>query len=299
MLFSIVLDILPKISQIEYINQPTSWSHHFHQTDDYLLYLIEHGDIYIKEAEQTHHLKKGDVFIFQPNLHHLHYKKAPCSYLAISFKHSRITPSDLSDDLIIQEMINKRQLSQANIHYTDHTAHTALTYLPKHFNIGNKMLLIQIINELKGAADDFGSRLEDYRCLCACKLNEVFIQISREYVSLHLQVCPQSTPRAYKTIQKIIDYLQTDYQKKFTSNTIEQMFELNYDYLNKVFLKFTGYSINNYLTLVRINMAKELLSTTTLKVSDVGYLVGIEDPYYFSRLFKKHVGISPSRFVVK
>ncbi|HEY8528109.1 MAG TPA: helix-turn-helix domain-containing protein [Paenibacillaceae bacterium] len=50
---------------------------------------------------------------------------------------------------------------------------------------------------------------------------------------------------------------------------------------------------------VRINKAKELIQATHLGIGEIGYLVGISDPYYFSKLFKKMVGLPPMQHYKK
>ena len=51
-----------------------------------------------------------------------------------------------------------------------------------------------------------------------------------------------------------------------------------------------------YLNILRINNAKQLISTTDLPFSEIAYLVGIEDRYYFSKLFRKMTGMSPTEY---
>jgi YesN/AraC family two-component response regulator len=58
----------------------------------------------------------------------------------------------------------------------------------------------------------------------------------------------------------------------------------------------TGHSPNEYLRIVRMKKAAELLATSNLNVSEVSYKVGINDPFYFSKCFKAQFGKSPSRF---
>lgn len=49
-------------------------------------------------------------------------------------------------------------------------------------------------------------------------------------------------------------------------------------------------------TRVRINHAKELIEATHLPFGEIGYLTGLDDPYYFSKVFKKYVGATPSQY---
>lgn len=59
----------------------------------------------------------------------------------------------------------------------------------------------------------------------------------------------------------------------------------------------TGYAPNEYIRIVRMKKAAELLSENRYKVAEVSYQVGINDPFYFSKCFKKQFGVSPSAYV--
>jgi len=63
-----------------------------------------------------------------------------------------------------------------------------------------------------------------------------------------------------------------------------------------VFAQETGMTFTEYLTGLRIAKAKELLRATTLRSSEIGTAVGYNDPHYFSYLFKKSVGQTPSEY---
>jgi AraC-like DNA-binding protein len=56
----------------------------------------------------------------------------------------------------------------------------------------------------------------------------------------------------------------------------------------------TGHSPNEYLRIIRMKKAAEMLLTTSLTVSEVSYKVGINDPFYFSKCFKSQFGMAPS-----
>ncbi|HEY0271863.1 MAG TPA: AraC family transcriptional regulator [Chitinophaga sp.] len=71
---------------------------------------------------------------------------------------------------------------------------------------------------------------------------------------------------------------------------------VSYSKFRKDFKKTTGLSPNQYYLDIRLNKAKELLSTTSLSVNEVAYYTGFESIFYFSRLFKKKNGISPKSY---
>lgn len=73
-------------------------------------------------------------------------------------------------------------------------------------------------------------------------------------------------------------------------------------YMRKLFQKSTGYTPLQYLTIKRVEYAKNLLDVhngAEIKINIIAKMVGFEDPYYFSRVFKKVTGIYPSQYSSK
>lgn len=66
--------------------------------------------------------------------------------------------------------------------------------------------------------------------------------------------------------------------------------------LRRTVHKLTGASPNGYITTIRLNKAKVMLSATNKSIKDISYACGFSSPYYFSRLFAKTIGISPSEY---
>lgn len=63
-----------------------------------------------------------------------------------------------------------------------------------------------------------------------------------------------------------------------------------------VFKSTTGLSPYSYLICLRLNRAAELLLSSALSVSEIAYEVGFDDPFNFSKIFKRHYGVSPEKF---
>ncbi len=67
-------------------------------------------------------------------------------------------------------------------------------------------------------------------------------------------------------------------------------------HLNRVFRKVIGITPLQYAARIRMEKAAALLASRQLTVKGVGERLGIDDPYYFSRLFRQHYGVSPSQY---
>lgn len=79
------------------------------------------------------------------------------------------------------------------------------------------------------------------------------------------------------------------YDSELTLEALSQMYFINMSYLSEIFKQETGMTFKKYLTHIRMERAKELLANN-MKISDVAYLVGFNDPGYFSAVYKKHFG---------
>lgn len=97
-------------------------------------------------------------------------------------------------------------------------------------------------------------------------------------------------------IQKIITTIDSDLTANLSLNALAALHNLNASYLSSLFKKETGKTITEYVNLKRIENAKRLLKTTNLQIQTVAQYCGILDIRYFSKLFKKHCGISPSEY---
>lgn len=288
-------DIMPNVRLVGHISYKNPWSHFTRTINEYILYVIKSGELYMQEGDRRYLLKKGDILFLEPNITHTGYQESCCDYYYVHFKHPEIHRIEDSEyDEKAREMLLKRKLSLTGDFLLDEPPTDAVCYLPKHYSLVSEN---EFMYTLKETLDDFYTRYENYKKLVSCKILSMLIKISREFTTTRIENLQAHSPKAFVKARKILDFLNTEYHKKISSTAIEQVFESNFDYLNRVFRKMSGYTIFNYLNTVRVNKAKELIETTSIKFSEIGYLVGIDDPYYFSKLFKKYTGMTPSKYL--
>lgn len=70
-------------------------------------------------------------------------------------------------------------------------------------------------------------------------------------------------------------------------------------YISKVFKANTGYTISAYYTMIKISEAKRLISDTDYNFSQISYILMYDNPHYFSTVFKRQTGLSPSEYKQK
>ena len=102
--------------------------------------------------------------------------------------------------------------------------------------------------------------------------------------------------REMRPITEAKHYIQQHYQEALRLEDVSTAVGFNATYFSTLFKKETGQNFMDYLTELRISKAKELLCGEELSVQDVAEQVGYRDLKYFSRLFKKLTGVSPSDY---
>ena len=95
-------------------------------------------------------------------------------------------------------------------------------------------------------------------------------------------------------------YVNVHYKEHITLDQIAEEANLNKSYLCRLFKKEYGDSVFNYLNMIRMEKAAELLrSNPGLYVQEAAAEVGITEPFYFTRRFKKYFGISPREYILR
>lgn len=97
-------------------------------------------------------------------------------------------------------------------------------------------------------------------------------------------------------VDKINNYIHSNYKEDIGRNEIAEAFYLTPDYLGKLYKKETDKNISNYINEYRIEKASEILRTGKVNVSETAELVGFSNFSYFSTLFKKITGVSPKSY---
>lgn len=125
----------------------------------------------------------------------------------------------------------------------------------------------------------------------AARLRFIFAEINRLRLSEH-----PGARSAEEGVAKTIRWMSRHFDRRASLPELAQMAGLSVPHYCTVFRRKTGFSPIDYFLRKKIQRACELLNTTGMRIEDIGGTIGCDDPYYFSRLFKKVTNLSPRAY---
>jgi len=102
--------------------------------------------------------------------------------------------------------------------------------------------------------------------------------------------------RERNIVRDIAEYIERHYHEEMTLQHISDRFYLSREYISRRFKQEFHENISDYITRIRIDKAKQLLRSPQLRIAQIAEIVGYQDEKYFSKVFKKTVGLSPNEY---
>ncbi|KGP74474.1 response regulator [Pontibacillus yanchengensis] len=97
-------------------------------------------------------------------------------------------------------------------------------------------------------------------------------------------------------VKSVMKYVHQHYTKEISLDGLARHVQTNPSYLSRIFKEQTGSTVSDCIAELRINKAKELLKHNQLRTKDVSLAVGYANERYFSQIFKKYTGMTPTKF---
>lgn len=216
-------------------------------------------------------LRQGDVLMVSPWMYHVSKAQAsPAETLWLG-----ASPRHLGGAISTIDADGQREM------------HAGLDFLD--FEPANP-LMRQLIDEMK-------NHRSGWVMMCRSLLLELLVEALRRLKEYGRPLPP---PEDFSTAEVLTynarHYIQRNFRHQLTLAQVAHHVALSPNYLATLFKRQFSMTIIDFLTQVRLEEAKRLLVETDRKVADVAYEVGYHSPYYFSRAFKKSVGVPPKAF---
>lgn len=158
-------------------------------------------------------------------------------------------------------------------------------------------IVVNYLNE-KGIKIDevFGGNINFYDKIARLEtINDMNNWVSNIMFYLFNEIAERNSSKSHK-LKKAIDFIKNNYTDNINLKIVSDYVEVSDAYLSRIFTREMNESFISYVTRLRLDKAKKLMKETNLSLYEISERVGYENQEHFSRVFKKYVGVSPSRY---
>lgn len=148
-------------------------------------------------------------------------------------------------------------------------------------------------DDMGGYADQSRLTMDFLQCGDLNEQEDMLVSLYEEVTELLRKM---SKPHTKTVINCVREIIEERYMEQLSVTSLAEIVNLTPAYLCVLFKQATGKTINEYLTQERLNHAKDLLTHSNIHLYDICYNVGYFSPSYFSRMFKKYVGVTPKEY---
>lgn len=264
-----------------------------HSNPYFELIAVTEGPVYLTVEHHQMELASGDVLLLKPWERHREWRDSgrDISFFWVQFAVSPLpqctdTRTKLNEELNIVQL-KKQDLRTADAEGEDEDA----LIIPRRCRAVRKYELFLLFEKLLQETD----RPHGYYRFRSTLLLGHILELIAEDV-LDQKRMNTSVPATFITYRSLVSFLNEHYQSPITRERINRHFDHGYEYLCQVFKKYAGITIVTYIHQLRIQRAKFLLLGSNRSIQAIAEEVGFSDPYYFSKLFKRLEGQSPSQY---
>ncbi|MCI5648761.1 MAG: response regulator [Fusicatenibacter sp.] len=161
-----------------------------------------------------------------------------------------------------------------------------------HYHVRSYVLKSNLLEELPRELKKMTGILEQ---------NQLFYEKRREFLgtleeSEEVLPVPPEEHFSDELIGNVNHYIEEHLAEKITLDGIADAVHMNRSYLSRVYKQKTGENLFEVINRKRIEKAREYIRQGNKKIYEIGYLIGLEDTAYFSKLFKRYEGCSPKEY---
>lgn len=222
--------------------------------DDYYFMALTEGELFLPQINKT--ARAGDVIIFPPNTRYV-YDFSGEKHLCYFWAH--FTGS------YVQQFLKELSLNT----------------FPNIRRYGRNSELISHFRKI------FDLYLQ------GGELRDILIASQLERVLINIAGVKEEEQATSGTFLRSISYMHAQYNTDIRIPMLAKIENLSVSRYSAVFNKLMGMSPQRYLIALRMQNACELLRNTDMNIRQIGMSVGYDDPHFFSKIFKKHMGVSP------
>lgn len=293
MIYAVNIETLPKVINIYTVVRKTIWQ----VADPYhILLIVLDGECMIAFNNETYKLTQGSVFFIPAGQS---YRRAPsndqmCKMMYIHFESDSV--QELSSEEAGRKIKALQQSVEQSLLNTEQFFNVKMTevYLPHHTQKGHKKTL-EICKKIDELLESFRIDNSLFASLYLCQI----LSLVSHHALLHLS--ERSTDTELLSIppnlKKAVWYIKQNEAKRITLTELCSYCNVSQAQMIRYFKAAFSKTPMQYIAEFKINRAREMfLTATALSIKNICAALGFDDQHYFSRLFTKLTGETPTQY---
>ncbi|AEI40853.1 AraC family transcriptional regulator [Paenibacillus mucilaginosus] len=259
------------------------WTHANRIVDSFEIIIGVSKRLYIAQGGTRYEVKPGEVLLLPPGQIHEGYRE--CEE-GISFYWFHFLPAGP------YELLDESALSEELAHLND--PDFCRTFSQVCFPLYYTNPRIERVNILFQQLQHIASSNYYTRSAAHYLSTSLLIELSEQMISDYYSSSRMT--QGDKSISEIIEWIRIHMRENISVTDVADKFAYNKNYLSRFFKKKTGYNLQEYIHLLKISKAKDLLTRSTRSIKVIAEGVGFQDEKYFMRLFKKYENMTPTEY---
>ncbi|MBQ7039548.1 MAG: helix-turn-helix transcriptional regulator [Clostridia bacterium] len=234
---------------------------HFHE-DVEIIHVVD-GEVLLSVGTTVHHLKKDDIVIIKPSVTH--------------------SAKSLSENAWIKGLVFNLKVLNQPVSFTKST---------DCFLIDKSMpCYCQLLDEFRKATKLYHSQSPAYRMEMCSHLLMIFVALANMKL-----VIPDEGNSLHKRLTPVLKYISEHFSEPIKISELASLICVCDDHFIRLFKSATSKTPSEYIMDLRISKAISLLSTDTYSISETAEKTGFLNSAYFTKIFKKKLGITPTKY---
>lgn len=281
------------ISLLGRTNENPPWRHDGRKTDYHHLILIVSGSCECRIANRTYNVHAGDLLFIPAKIFYRLTTADHCEYCFACFfgNYEKAEECDRIEGL--------RQLPAVKQKFFLPSADTDTICLLEHTSLATSAYSNLLTLFTRGQSLSATGRYLD-RLMIDILFQEILLSAANVVCSLSEPFGKETYPiekLPKQTLNRMLKYIDQNYTERISPESLAKHFDLSREHICALFRDELDMTVSEYCNTVKLNHAVELLSNSSMNVSQISEYLGYSSVYYFSRLFKKRYGVSPTGYV--
>lgn len=255
-------------------NMPSKHTH-----DEYEIYYLVRGERSYFIEKQIYHIKQGCLVFINRNTIHMttQYKDSYHERIVLEMREEPIASLlACTGELQLSDFFQRNQgvieLDAENQQY--------------------------IMSLLDGIASEMGTKDPGYKMMAMNKLIRLFFFTVRhlKQSDFSASTTSLSTTATHQKVTEVASYISANFAQAESLDYVAKRFFMSKSYLSRIFKEITGYTVNEYINVNRIQQARKLLAESDLNITEIAETLGYDSITYFEKIFRKHTETSPLKY---